>query len=142
MEKYFLITNGILFIITIIMVIYLLFNRPKEIIIYKELTKPKDLMKGLMFVTKKLPKRTGLLFNYNKTKNVSFWMKNTYIPLDIIGLNEKYEIVELAENMVPLDTNLVQMNDIKFAIEVNAGTIKDMELDKGEKIKLIKEKKN
>ena len=78
----------------------------------------------------------------NKTKNVSFWMKNTYIPLDIIGLNEKYEIVELAENMVPLDTNLVQMNDIKFAIEVNAGTIKDMELDKGEKIKLIKEKKN
>lgn len=142
MEKYFLITNGILVIIIIIMVIYLLFNRPKEIIIYKEITTSKDLMKGLMFVKKKLPKRTGLLFNYNKTKNVSFWMKNTYIPLDIIGLNEKYEIVELAENMVPLDTNLVQMNDIKFAIEVNAGTIKDMELDKGEKIKLIKEKKN
>jgi uncharacterized protein len=141
MDKYFIITNIILFMIIFFMINYNWLYKKKEIIIFKEITKPYDLQKGLMFHKQKLPPRTGLLFNYGITKNVNFWMKNTYIPLDIIGLDENRKIVELVEEMVPLDTNLTLLRNIKYAIEVNAGTIKEMNLKKGEQIKLIKEKK-
>src|SRR5450830_1930702 len=42
-----------------------------------------DRAKGLMF-RKELPEGGGLLFDFNRIQDLSFWMKNTYIPLDMI----------------------------------------------------------
>ena len=49
-----------------------------------------ELQDGLMFV-KYLPPDEGMLFAYPKIAKHSFWMKNTYIPIDVIYMNSNYE---------------------------------------------------
>ena len=89
-----------------------------------------------MFVKNPLPKNSGYLFE-NPSK---FWMKNTYIPLDIIFINkhkDNYKIIGYLENMVPksLESRGIQKKS-KYAIEVNAGTIKHLNLKIGDVITL------
>ena len=78
---------------------------------------------------------------YSVVKNPSkFWMKNTYIPLDIIFINkhkDNYKIIGYLENMVPksLESRGIQKKS-KYAIEVNAGTIKHLNLKIGDVITL------
>ncbi|MFB6182833.1 MAG: DUF192 domain-containing protein, partial [Candidatus Nanohaloarchaea archaeon] len=50
--------------------------------------------KGLMF-RKSLKNNHGMLFIFNKSANRTFWMKNTYIPLNIIFINENLTIVKI-----------------------------------------------
>jgi hypothetical protein len=52
--------------------------------------------KGLMYV-KNLPKDEGMLFIYDEPQTVGFWMKNTHIPLDIIFIDEDYEVISVYE---------------------------------------------
>ena len=80
--------------------------------------------KGLMFV-ESMPENEGMIFVYDKPKPLSFWMKNTYIPLDILYLNKSSNslIVEDIHNMQPLDLSPIKANkDVQFAIELNQGT--------------------
>lgn len=51
-------------------------------------------MKGLMFRTK-LEENSGMLFIFENESYQTFWMKNTLIPLDIIFINEDFEIVDV-----------------------------------------------
>ena len=63
MDKYFIIANIILFMIIFFTINYNWLYKKKEIIIFKEITKPYDLQKGLMFRRHKLPPKTGLLLD-------------------------------------------------------------------------------
>ena len=56
--------------------------------------------KGLMFV-KALNDNEGMLFSYDEDIVMNFWMKNTFVPLDIVFLNEHYIVVGIIENMIP-----------------------------------------
>ena len=62
--------------------------------------------KGLMF-RKELPEGSGMLFDFHAEAPVSFWMQNTYIPLDMIFIRGDGRILRIAENTEPLSTKLV-----------------------------------
>ena len=76
---------------------------------------------GLMY-RRSLPDKAGLLFVYKQSKPLFFWMKNTYIPLDIIFADENMQIVTIYKNTKPLSEDLIpSYRDSMYAIEVNAG---------------------
>ena len=94
--------------------------------------------KGLMF-RKSLDEDKGMLFIFNKVKVVSFWMKNTFIPLSVAFINEDFKIIHI-EDMSPLDEETIHTSlvSIKYAIEVNQGWFKKNDIKIGDKIKGIK----
>lgn len=91
-------------------------------------------MKGLMFV-KNLPENEGMLFIMEDEAQVNMWMKNTYIPLDMIFVNSNKEIVSMAENTKPLSTEIISSkNKVKYVLEINGGLAKKSGLKIGDKI--------
>lgn len=70
---------------------------------------------------KHLHKDGGMLFKFHYPTFASFWMKNTYIPLDIAFLDDNGKILQI-ESMVPLSTKAIYSNrQCKYALEVNKG---------------------
>ena len=114
-------------------------QKPKQIKIIKHFKTPIDQAKGLMFVKKKLPKNSGALFDYSKNPHqLSFWMKNTYIPLDILFLDKHKKVIGLLENMIPHSLKSKSINKIaSYAIETNAGTIKNNKINIGDIIEFV-----
>lgn len=94
-----------------------------------------ELKTGLMFV-KKLPKNQGMLFIYPKNRQPRIWMKNTFIPLDIIFLDKDKGVTCLHENAKPFDTKNIIKCDKKsaYVIELNSGSIKRLKIKPGDKI--------
>jgi uncharacterized membrane protein (UPF0127 family) len=73
-----------------------------------------------------------MLFIFENEKPLYFYMKNTYIPLDIIYINAQKKIVSIAKNAVPLDeTTLPSDYPAKFVLEVNAGLTDRFEIKPG-----------
>lgn len=81
---------------------------------------------GLMFITK-LPQETGMLFVFEQEQPLSFWMKNTMIPLAIGFLDAKGVLVDIQEmtpasSMVTLDIPTYHSRKpARFALEMNKG---------------------
>ena len=68
-----------------------------------------------------LPKNAGMLFDFGKDQPLSFWMKNTYIPLQIAFIDSK-GVVKRISSMAPLSTHSIRSNgDCRYALEVNEG---------------------
>jgi uncharacterized membrane protein (UPF0127 family) len=69
-----------------------------------------------------MPDTAGMLFIYKQSQKLFFWMKNTYIPLDIIFVNENMQIVTLWKNTKPLSEKTIPSYQFsKYVVEVNAG---------------------
>ncbi len=94
---------------------------------------------GLMF-RNSLGENEGMLFVFDDEKPRSFWMKNTYIPLDIIFLDKEMKIVSIVENMEPCkEANCPTYSSevpATYALEVNAGFVKENNINEGMKAKL------
>ena len=91
-----------------------------------------------MFLKKKLPDNSGLLFIYKNPKNVVFWMKNTYIPLDILFLDKEKRVIGKCENLEPHSLKQRKINKkSKYAIELNGNEIKKMNIKKNDFIELL-----
>jgi len=78
---------------------------------------------GLMF-RNFLPENDGMLFLFHKNRDIAMWMKNTYLPLDLLFIDEDGVVKCLFKNAEPL--SLTQMTcDTKTAavLEINAGKI-------------------
>ena len=58
---------------------------------------PEEQSKGLMFRSE-LPEGQGMLFDFHREQPTSFWMKNTYVPLDMIFIRADGRILRIAEN--------------------------------------------
>lgn len=81
----------------------------------------KQRKQGLMYVNN-MHKKNGMLFSWKTEKNRSMWMKNTYIPLDILWLNKELQIVHIHSNARILDlTPLTSPSPAQYVIELNAG---------------------
>jgi len=84
---------------------------------------PSKRSSGLMH-RKHLSANDGMLFKFSNPSRLSFWMQNTYIPLDIAFLSDNGRILQI-ESMVPLSTRPVfAKKRCRYALEVNKGWFK------------------
>ena len=81
---------------------------------------PEEREKGLQHI-KKLSKNEGMLFIFEEPQDVSFHMKNTHVPLDIIFINEEDEVISVKRG-VPESEDPIVESDVLYVIEVNKGS--------------------
>jgi len=83
-----------------------------------------ELTTGLMG-RKYLPRNAGMLFDFGDDRPLSFWMRNTYIPLSVAFIDSKGTVRQI-ENMVPLSTSAIRSySNCRYALEVNEGWFDD-----------------
>ena len=92
---------------------------------------PAERGQGLMFV-EDMPRMSGMLFVYEYEQPVSFWMKNTLIPLDMIFADGNGVVQRVHSNAVPGDlTAIPGGSDIQFVLEINGGMADLLGLSEG-----------
>lgn len=78
---------------------------------------------GLMY-RKEMQTNHGMLLDFGRPENIAIWMKNTYLPLDIIYINAKGIITKIVENAKPLSTNNMDSDTaVRAVLELNAGQV-------------------
>jgi uncharacterized membrane protein (UPF0127 family) len=83
---------------------------------------PEQLAQGLRF-RRYMPDDRGMLFDFKTEQPVQFWMKNTYLPLDMFFIAKDGKIVSIKENAEPLSEALIPSGGpVVGVLEVNAGT--------------------
>ena len=93
---------------------------------------------GMMY-RKHMDTNKGMLFIFDKIKIRSFYMKNTYISLDIIYIDTENSIINIIKNAKPMnETSLFSDAPAKYVLEINAGLSDTWKLKKGDKISYIK----
>ena len=89
---------------------------------------------GLMY-RKELEDGKGMLFDFSPAQEVSMWMKNTYVSLDMIFIRPDGRILRIAENTEPLSTKIISSGGpAKGVLEVVAGTAKKYGIQPGDRI--------
>jgi uncharacterized protein len=89
---------------------------------------------GLMY-RKELPEGKGMLFDFSPEQEVSMWMKNTYIPLDMIFIRADGRILRIAENTEPLSTKIIPSRGLaKGVLEVIGGTAQKYGIEPGDRV--------
>ena len=95
---------------------------------------PEEQAKGLMF-RRRLPEGQGMLFDFQREQPASFWMKNTYISLDMIFIRGDGRILRIAENTIPLSEALVYSGGpVRAVLEVVAGTARKLGIVAGDRV--------
>lgn len=94
---------------------------------------PESLMKGLMFRTE-MPVDHGMLFLFGSEGPRSFWMKNTFIPLDIVFIDSEGKIRNIGHGK-PRSLDSVQSDgDVLHVLELNAGTAEKLGFGPGDTV--------
>jgi uncharacterized protein len=89
---------------------------------------------GLMY-RKELADGRGMLFDFSPEQEVTMWMKNTFIPLDMIFIRADGRILRIAENTEPQSTKTIpSMGLAKGVLEVIAGTAKKYGVAPGDRV--------
>ena len=120
--------------------IYGYFTSPNVHKIYGKIAKtPEELQDGLMYRKHKLDKHEGMLFPMEKQIN-SMWMKNTYIPLDIIFLDEKKRIIGYVIDVEPLSEKSLSIDKpSNYVLEMNGNSVFDLDMKIGDIIYFMEE---
>ena len=96
---------------------------------------PEERQQGLMH-RKSLETDRGMLFVFSYDQKLSFWMKNTTIPLDIAYLSADGTVKEIHQ-MKPLSERAVQSShSVRYALEVPQGTFAELGIKPGYRIDL------
>ncbi len=89
--------------------------------------------RGLMF-RHALGKNQGMLFIFPDTANRAFWMKNTFIPLDLVFMDAGRQVLHIAHNAKPHDESLILSQlPAKYVLEVPAGQTATWGLSNGDR---------
>ena len=90
--------------------------------------------KGLMF-RKHLPDGQGMLFDFDGEQDIAMWMKNTYIPLDMIFIRGDGSIARIAENTTPMSTAIIpSVTPVRAVLEVAGGTAARLGITPGDRV--------
>lgn len=97
---------------------------------------------GLMFV-KNMSEFNGMLFVFDEPQILYFWMKNTYISLDLLFVDENMNIVSIFEKSTPLsEKSISSIKPAKYVIELNAGVVSDYQIKSGDFVKVVYSNEN
>ena len=89
---------------------------------------------GLMY-RKELADGKGMLFDFKPEQEVSMWMKNTYVSLDMIFIRDDGRILRIAENTEPLSTKIISsQGPARAVLEVVAGTAQKYGIRPGDRV--------
>jgi len=95
---------------------------------------PKAWKKGLMFRTE-MPENHGMLFVFRRERERGFWMKNTFIPLDMIFIRADGLIHHIHENAVPQDLDSIPSKGPALAVlEINGGLSGKLDIKRGDSV--------
>ena len=93
---------------------------------------PESRAKGLMFVTE-LADDAGMLFDFKEERPVSFWMQNTYIPLDMVFVDAQGVVKNVHANAVPFDTTSIPSGfPVQYVLEIPGGRAAEIGLEAGD----------
>lgn len=95
---------------------------------------PEEKAKGLMF-RKELPKKHGMMFIYQTPTNVTMWMKNTFISLDMLFVNDQGRIKYIEEKTEPKSLRQIHSRGkVSAVIELPAGSVEDHGIKVGDAV--------
>jgi uncharacterized membrane protein (UPF0127 family) len=90
--------------------------------------------RGLMF-RKAMDPDAGMLFVFARPQFVSFWMKDTYIPLDIVFVRADGVISSIKSNASPMSTSRIPSDEaVVVVIELNSGRTHDLDIEPGNRV--------
>jgi len=93
---------------------------------------PRTQARGLMH-RERLAAMAGMLFVYDRPQRVSFWMRNTLIPLDMIFADPAGRITRIHENAIPHDETPIPGGEgVQYVLEVNGGLARRLGLAEGD----------
>ena len=90
--------------------------------------------RGLMF-RQRLPEDQGMLFDFGEPRQIAMWMKNTYIPLDMVFVRANGTVAYIAENTTPKSLEPIGVQEpVLSVLELAAGTAKRIGLRSGDMV--------
>jgi uncharacterized membrane protein (UPF0127 family) len=91
--------------------------------------------RGLMY-RREMPQDHGMLFDFHHETPVMMWMKNTYLPLDMIFVSRQGIVTHVAPDTTPLSEDVISSGGPAYAvIELNAGVAKRIGLKAGDEVR-------
>ncbi|POR43546.1 hypothetical protein CRT23_07890 [Methylobacterium sp. V23] len=90
--------------------------------------------RGLMYRRTMAPDH-GMLFDFEASAPVAMWMKNTYLPLDMLFIRADGTIAKIAADTEPLSTKVIPSNEAVLSVlELNAGTAARLRIHAGDRV--------
>ena len=96
---------------------------------------PDQMARGLMY-RREMAADHGMLFDYGRDQaGISMWMKNTFIPLDMLFVKSDGSVLNIAERTVPGSLASVSAaGAVRVVIELNGGTASRLKIKPGDKV--------
>ena len=96
---------------------------------------PQQQAQGLMF-RRQMDADAGMLFPYDRPQKVSFWMKNTFIPLDMLFIAADGTIESIRERTVPHSEEPVRsIGKVRAVLELNSGSASRLRIKPGDRVR-------
>ena len=95
---------------------------------------PAERAKGLMF-RRSMPQNQGMLFDFHDEVPIMMWMKNTYIPLDMVFVSRDGVVTIVAPNAKPMSEETIPGGMAYGVIELNAGVAEKIGLKPGDTVR-------
>lgn len=92
---------------------------------------------GLMF-RRQMDADAGMLFLFDEEEHMSFWMHNTYLPLDMVFITSTMRVLGVVENAEPLTDDPREVEGVsKYVLELNAGTARRYGIGPGVAVRFV-----
>ena len=78
---------------------------------------------------------SGMLFDFGDEQNITMWMRNTYISLDMLFIDANGRIGHIAASTTPLSDAIIPSRiKAQFVLEINAGIAKRQGIEVGDHV--------
>jgi uncharacterized membrane protein (UPF0127 family) len=95
---------------------------------------PEQRRQGLMF-RESLADDQGMLFDFGKPQAITMWMRNTYVPLDMLFIDADGEIAQIAANTQPLsDAVIASRAPARAVLELRGGVTEELGIQPGDRV--------
>ncbi len=89
---------------------------------------------GLMF-RKSMAPENGMLFDFGTDREVTMWMRNTLIPLDMVFISKAGKVTHVSANAVPHSEDIISSRGpVRYVLELNGGAAKRLGIAKGDTV--------
>ena len=96
---------------------------------------PRERARGLMF-RRELAPRAGMLFDFGRDEIARMWMKNTFIPLDMVFADRRGVVRRIARNARPRSLDTISSRvPVRAVLEINGGETERIDLSPGDRIR-------